>query len=625
MIEIREYFLILTQCFFSLDDPLHRLNVSSPLLTCCRNDHPNNNLSQFSFIYPFVLLPAPSMSDANNYTAIENATLRVQEVSFDANNTTLKYLYFAPDNNADSLILSTEHSIRTKNLNFPMEITVQILSNGFYVSYGLDADRNISVRLDGSQCNIDHNGLEAGTALVTLSNCREGNSTLIVQFLTFNGRILESTLQLDFKGEFNVMLMTHRSVSDQIKTNENSTISVKPFETEADFYGAFANQLHLDKTILNQLHFLLVIEQSSTERILASIGHAYNLPILVFNLLTQSQQVHDDNTKYISIPQNSNLYSVLLDDLVQQNERIVLLRSEDVTYGEFFSIFRAKLELSKDIIVQESGRGLRNQLKAIQERSTIIVILDSHRASIVLREATRLGIVPANGYLWISYSAQYVVSNTFMRSACLESSPPCHMVFKDMWNIFHLEEWVDCEKDPTAYSPLVAPVTNLTALMYDHFVSVVFNDMRILTDALLKTANINDAAPDVDFFGNLSSFISCLPSGSGLKIVSKQVYDKENQPNLLCQPGWHGKTCSTPVCSSASCNQTHGTCIAPEVCKCRPGRHGRNCNGDCSRSCVNGVCNDGMYGDGTCSTCDWLYLGEYFLKDFIESIRFYME
>lgn len=26
---------------------------------------------------------------------------------------------------------------------------------------------------------------------------------------------------------------------------------------------------------------------------------------------------------------------------------------------------------------------------------------------------------------------------------------------------------------------------------------------------------------------------------------------------------------------------------------------------------MNGVCNDGMFGDGTCQTCNWLYLGDY--------------
>ena len=556
------------------------------------------------------------MNSANNYTTIENTTLHVQEVAFGEDNATLKYLYFSPENNADSLLLSTNHSIGTKNRNFPVEVTVQIVSNGHFVASGVDADRNLSVHLNGTQCNIDHSRLQAGMALVTLTNCLEGNSTLVVQLLTFSGRVLEGVLELDFKGEFNVVLIAHRSVSDHLEIGKNSTVTVKPFETEADFYPVLDRQLRFDKTILNQLHFLLVIEQSSTERILASISQTYNLPILAFNLLSQSQQVLDEYTKYISIPKSSSFYSVLLDDLVQQNKRIVLLRSEgSVTYSEFYSIFRAKLELSKDIIVQESGRGLRNQLKTIEQHSTIIVILDSLRASIVLREATKLGITPGNGYLWISYSAEYVISNTFMRSACLESSPPCHMVFEDMWNIFHFEEWVDCEKEPTAYAPLSSPVTNLTTLMYSHFVPIVYKDMVILTNALLETAGINDASPDVDFFGNMTAFISCLPSGSGLKIVSKQTYDQENIPNrdFLCQPGWSGKKCNTPVCSSASCNQTHGTCIAPEVCSCRPGRHGRNCNGDCKRSCVNGVCNDGMFGDGTCSSCDWLYLGEHFI------------
>jgi len=72
----------------------------------------------------------------------------------------------------------------------------------------------------------------------------------------------------------------------------------------------------------------------------------------------------------------------------------------------------------------------------------------------------------------------------------------------------------------------------------------------------------------------------------------------------VCMTGWSGVSCSSAVCSSCSAG---GDCISPEVCVCKTGQYGASCGSKCT--CVNGICNDGQSGDGTCKSCNSGYVG----------------
>ncbi|XP_057301021.1 uncharacterized protein LOC130635645 isoform X2 [Hydractinia symbiolongicarpus] len=74
--------------------------------------------------------------------------------------------------------------------------------------------------------------------------------------------------------------------------------------------------------------------------------------------------------------------------------------------------------------------------------------------------------------------------------------------------------------------------------------------------------------------------------------------------NCTCLDGWSGVDCSSAICSSCT---SGGQCISPETCVCNTNRFGPGCAGTCT--CVNGECNGGLAGDGTCTTCDSGYIG----------------
>ncbi|XP_002168100.2 uncharacterized protein LOC100197876 isoform X1 [Hydra vulgaris] len=71
-----------------------------------------------------------------------------------------------------------------------------------------------------------------------------------------------------------------------------------------------------------------------------------------------------------------------------------------------------------------------------------------------------------------------------------------------------------------------------------------------------------------------------------------------------CFEGYSGEDCVTPICSSCS---SGGICVSPELCVCNPGHFGSACEQKCT--CVNGICHDGVAGDGTCSKCNPGYTG----------------
>ena len=529
----------------------------------------------------------------------------------------LKYCLHFPDNNVDAIKLSVgENDVHLRSVYFQTKVNVEIESKGNLITTGVDADnQNISVSLSGAQCNTTLTGLLGGKALVTLSACKKGSTELIVKLVTQRGVEIDAKTNLRFTDDLNVVLFSPLKEHVREKLGKSGSIGgtkVRLIHNDGSFYLA-----------TRQSHVFFYVETSSNDVIFDQYIQAQNIPSIVLDSHYENQPRLDgfNTTMFLSLPHTSNLYLALLDERVQNSSsgstsRIVLIRTKDsVSYSDLYAIHRSNLNLYRDIVVSSSpsSKTVKDQLGGIPANTTVIVFLDSYRTSIVLREAIRLRLTPNRGYLWISVSSRFVVSNSFMRESCLNMHPQCHDVFDSMWNIFHTDELLDCPKSPEAYSTLASPITNLTDSVHRSLIPVVIEEVRIVLDAMLGKMVSANRSFDTQFFYNYTSSVSCLPHGSGLVFKPKNLYIQENFPttDIMCQPGWTGPTCSIPYCTTVSCNQTHGQCIAPEVCKCVRGRFGRSCNGDCASTCVNGVCNDGMFGDGTCRSCNWLYLGDY--------------
>ena len=518
-----------------------------------------------------------------------------------------------------------ENDVHSRSIYFETKISVEIQSGGDIITTGFDADnKNISVELIDVQCNITFTGLSSGKGLITLTACQKGiavtTAELVVRVVTYEGVELQAKTSLQFTDDLNVILFSPRNIDEHLgTTNLLGT-------TNSDVIGSSKMRLHHGEGAFylatGQSHMFFYVDASTNDVVFDKYTEAKNIPSIAIN--TQHQQKFSEEnifhgfnkTMFLSSPDNSNFHSVLLDDQVKNSSRIVLIRTKDsISYSDLYALHRLNLGLYRDVVVPSSpsSKSVRDQLNGIPANTTVFMFLDSYRASIVLREAIRLQLTPNRGFLWISVSSRFVISNSFMRDACLNVYPQCHEVFDSMWNVFHTDKLLDCPKSAEAYSGLASPITNLTDCIHQTLIPVVVEEVKIVLDNMLKEMRSANLSFEPQYFYNYTSSLSCLPHGSGLVFKSKNMHLQENytDTDIMCQPGWTGPTCSTPYCTSLSCNQTRGECIAPEVCYCKSGWFGRNCNGDCARSCMNGVCNDGMFGDGTCQTCNWLYLGDY--------------
>lgn len=71
----------------------------------------------------------------------------------------------------------------------------------------------------------------------------------------------------------------------------------------------------------------------------------------------------------------------------------------------------------------------------------------------------------------------------------------------------------------------------------------------------------------------------------------------------LCDDGWNGRDCSTPLCDLPC--ENGGTCAAPNKCECSAGFQGETCT---DRSCLDDCSGHGTCTNGTCS-CNHLWTG----------------
>lgn len=524
-------------------------------------------------------------------------------------NPNLKYCLHYPENNADQIKLSIgKNNIKQGNVYSSTKVNVELKSKGSLIASGVDANQNISVTISGaSQCNVTLNHLLNGKGLVTLSFCGKGTVELLVKIMTHRGTELETNITIQLNEVFNVVLFAPPSLNEHVTdklTRGTGNAEMRLLQDDGLFYLE-----------TGQSHMFFYIETSSNDVIFDQYTQAKGTPSIVFNMKHQKLEGFN-SSMVLSLPPNSNFYTALLDEQVHNKSQVVLIRTKDsMSYRDLYAVHRLDINLYKDIVVPSSpnSKTLNDELKGIPSDTVIIMFLDSYRASIVLRQAIGLQLTPDRDYLWISVSSRFVISNSFMRDACLSYYPQCHVAFNEMWNVFHTDDLLDCPKSPEAYSVLVSPITDLTDTMQRILTPVIVEEVRIVLDRMILEMSSLNRSFDHGFFSNYTGNIDCLPLGSGLVFKSKLEYVQENftLTSIMCQPGWTGATCSTPYCSSVSCNQTNGKCIAPEVCHCNVGQFGRNCNGNCKRTCVNGACNDGMFGDGTCSSCDWLYVGVY--------------
>ncbi|XP_066915702.1 uncharacterized protein [Clytia hemisphaerica] len=573
--------------------------TSQTVLLCCRQDAVNLT---FPFVIPFALIP----NNTTDCSPFDNSTYASVLVEPDED-PSLRYCIHYPTNDVDELVLSTLNKIQIKNPLFPTIVQVRSKSGGNFINSGLDADKVLAVQLlNSSSCHASVTNLTNGTGSITLSNCNLGSTIVTVSIETERNVTVQSQMELTFTNDFNVLVMAEQTqVVDKLDIHSKTgSIRTQSFATDGQFY------LHT-----NQSHLMFFIETTEEQILFEQHLHRNKeQQKLVFDI--EHRFVHQgfEDSMFVSLPPDSNFYAILLEEKVQTSGRVVLLRTDfSASYSDLYAIYRANLQLYKDIIVDAQGKNLETQLQGIPRNITIIMFLDSIRASYVLPEATRQGLTPANKYHWISVSPQFTISNTFMRGPCLYHDPPCHITFDSMWNIFHYDDLDECDKLPSAYMPICTPITDFRNMIYTNLVPTVFNEVKLILDYMLVELNDTNKTLTTEFFVNFTQNIVCFPHGSGLRFVFRETYNTENTTiyDFMCQPGWSGTYCNEPFCTRESCNETHGSCIAPQVCKCQPGRFGRDCNGDCKKTCVHGVCNEGMFGDGACKSCEWLYLGKY--------------
>jgi len=195
----------------------------------------------------------------------------------------------------------------------------------------------------------------------------------------------------------------------------------------------------------------------------------------------------------------------------------------------------------------------------------------------------------------------------------MNSNPPCHVTFNNMWNIFYENNPKNCMQNSEVSSILSQPIQNLTEVIMKDLSDIVFNDVVYMIEKFINTSKKANTPINTINLLNYADSTKCTNSGSGLQFTTNAL-TKEllmESYSIMCQPGWSGKLCTIPFCSDTSCNTTHGKCIAPETCYCEDNWYGKDCTGDCRITCINGICNDGVFGDGKCESCDWLYLGDY--------------
>ena len=619
---------------------------------CCRNDTPakSSYTGKLMFMEPYYLIPI-----TNACHEFPNTTSTLQSVEYIVENTmdpivsgnlhpffiingnstySVKsfYCYYEPGNSADEIVVTPPGPLEI-NAYFQFKFKIQLKSNHGFLTNGIDAGIEISAILYGLYCSNTtwRLNLVNGAAAITGMACAESNNSILsVRVNTTKGRQLESQTNIKFKSIYNSLLLVNKQFIDKNTNNTfvnrtkavNNSLDIRTvyFESQIDIINEFKHKLKLDESAPDRIHHVMILEPTDSLNTILSVAAGYKIPTLIFDIRpAQEKDVREvKEVRYVSVPPTSNFVSILSSDVIKKSSGIVIYRIRGaVSFREFYSIFKNNVNLLNDIILDDSNDVKISQLEVLKQypKCSVFLFLDSMRASYLLSAAISLGLTPDAGYNWFSFSPKYVITDTFIRDACQQSNPQCHVIFKNMWNIFHPETISDCPLSLSTLQLLSVPMVNLTQFVFDEMVDTSERDMIQVTSEFVRLSRDQNKTLDSDRLMRYIDSLDCLASGSGLQFVSLPIVTQDELNNntliILCQPGWSGKNCNIPVCSLSSCNTTYGECIAPETCHCQPGRYGRSCLGDCRQTCINGICNDGIFGDGTCKSCHWLYLGSY--------------
>lgn len=610
---------------------------------CCRMDGPPNLPIKVPNINPFTIFPVYSTCPLIQKAVGKAYVLALElystpnvigalrpfyKFSFNSISTLfeLTYCYYRPENNADSLTFENPGPIRF-NAYFSLQVIVKIKSEGQFVTSGVDANKICDVSLVGLMCSIQSPSCEfvRGVATITVLKCDDvGYGTLTVTLKTTLGVRLTADMNLIAKQNFNVLLLVSGDSSSTEIETDKSVIPINFFKTQKDFLDIVSPRLDYDSS--NSIHLLCIIEQKSAINTVNAISLAYRLPVIIFDVLTTYADLYNDATevRFVTPPERSNFRFILTMPQVKNSSGIVTIRTINAfTHREFFSIFRENISLLMDIVVTNDIKSISGMLKDLKSMSniTIIFILNSRMAIDLLTTAIELAITPKDGYLWISFSPNKVISNTFIANVCLHSNPPCHVAFDTMWNFIHIEQHIKCTRTDFTLSRMSKSITNLSDIIYNDLAKLVAKDIEyIVKDLQEKVHTSEEPFTSNDILHYLDS-INCLQSGSGLRLTRDGVFqlDRDHpyfkKTDVLkwreaCQHGWTGTFCHEPICTRFDCNSTQGVCIAPEICNCKPRFFGSNCDFNCDDTCVHGTCDEGIFGNGECLSCHWLYTGK---------------
>lgn len=622
---------------FNLERSFTMDNVTAEgtIMFCCRNDtvsHSHSTSYEFPLMEPFYLFPS-----TNTCAVFANTSVELTYIEYKLSNESIPSVdgalqpymsiiqtdalvemkqflcYYTPENNADQIVSSLKNSGRF-SANVYIEFRVNVTNKGRIITNGLDAQNKITVSVNSGNGYSESWDLflSNGSTLVTLLSPEGGDAVVSISMnTTKENRLLDLHITVTFVSCYHALLLSNAEVKNTTFVNasllqNDIQLQTVYFDSVFDVVEELSGELILEESNPNRLQNIIAFEPQTSLNTILSVAKAYNIPTTIFSATASTILCAANQVKYITIPPENNFYSVLAS--IEPMNGVVVYRMPDVlSFFEFYSLYTTDTQLLKDIVLKNNINA-KNEVEILKNfpNSTVFLFLDSLRSSEVLSAAVELGL--SSQHIWYSFSPNYVISNAYMTPACQSVTPMCHEAFKNLRNVFHAN--TVCSFSLKVENALSQGISNLTQLITKDLMEIVKDDIvEIMLQFVSQTRKNNSDLSALKYLKYLGSLF-CLPSGSGLSFHDNPIKQNNIIYEIMCQPGWNGTKCDIPVCSLASCNTTHGTCIAPEVCQCDHGWFGRSCVGDCRQSCFHGICNDGKFGDGKCKSCDWLYLGD---------------
>ena len=637
------------------------------LYYCCRNDDVISTELDLPSSMPFYLIPkttaCPEVKNTNTSMevfefVIDRKFSDTRKVAFGAHpyvtlsgsamNSRMGYFlcYYEPRVTRTNMVeLKLRVENQEINANFPSNIAVLLLYNGRLLRYGKLSSVWLSISVTANCTSFSTERWVKSLNGVGFYNGSFYPSPVCKELVDLTVWIYrEGSLKPEIGGKLNLTLFSKINILIVIKAKQLQKLTslvqdLKKLKEKLErdrlkvtrrikfetFSYTSTNDVTMklkglkveSKGSPRQLHGIIGINVHGVQDMLNSFSSVHN--ILFITGRTNGQEIRFTNkaTLHYKLTWTSPFYRALSKMKKLNDSPIVIIRSWNIKIPISLASYLLQMSftVSADIVIKETDTWHRISQKLRKVRANNVkffFIIEPRAASKLFIAAVKEKVSPKNGKIWISGSMNGVFEYGVASKECYKLRPfSCSEEFQGAWMIksfqplSHLGSFIDGNTKNNGFSTLRDEKNHFHTKLLR---AMVLDGAAAIANGILKLSKKNVTIKTSDIMSTVKEII---PQKLQNFRFGDTLSKFPTNTSYNCLSGWNGTNCSYPQCANYRCVPKRGKCVGNNLCECYPGFHGRDCSGSCKETCKNGICNEGAFGDGTCSKCNWMYEGTY--------------